>query len=55
VISVVASGAVLVYLPALIPAAVICCRKRQWLMFGAGFLTFGLVWLVGCVHLDDYL
>ena len=40
-------GAIVVYLLALIPAAVICCRKRQWAMFFAGWLTFGLVWCIG--------
>ncbi len=45
--SVVIYGAVLLYLATLIPAAVICCRKGQWLMFAAGWLTFGLVWYVG--------
>jgi hypothetical protein len=45
--SVVFYGAVLAYLLALVPAAVICARKRQWAMFFAGWLTFGLVWFVG--------
>jgi hypothetical protein len=45
--SVVFYGVLFVYLLALIPAAVICCRKRQWLMFAAGWLTLGLVWFVG--------
>ena len=46
-LSVIVYGAVLVYLLALPPAAVICIRKGQALMFAAGWLTLGLVWLVG--------
>ena len=46
-LSVVFYGMVIVYLLALLPVAVICCRKNQWLMFAAGWLTFGLVWFVG--------
>jgi hypothetical protein len=37
----------LLWLLALVPAAIVCLVKRRWLMFVAGFLTFGLVWFVG--------
>jgi hypothetical protein len=47
VAAVIVYGLVLAYLLALIPAAVLCCRKGQWGMFFAGWLTFGLVWFVG--------
>jgi hypothetical protein len=46
-LSVVIYGVALVYLLALIPAAAICICKGQWLMFFAGWLTFGLVWFIG--------
>jgi hypothetical protein len=37
----------LTYLLALIPGAVLCLHKGQFGMFFAGWLTFGLVWLIG--------
>jgi hypothetical protein len=30
-------------------AAVVCCLRRQWLLFICGFFTFGLAWFVGAV------
>ena len=39
-------GGVLVWLMALVPAAVICVRKREWAGFLAGWLSFGLAWVV---------
>jgi hypothetical protein len=40
-------GIGLVYLLALLPAAVICLHKGLFAMFFAGWLTLGLVWLIG--------
>jgi hypothetical protein len=42
-------GIGLVYLLALVPAAVICLRKGLVAMFFAGWLTLGLVWLIGAM------
>ena len=40
-------GTGLVYLLALVPAAVICLRKGQFAILFAGCLTLGLVWIIG--------
>lgn len=50
-LEVVAYGVALLWLVALVPAAVITCLKQQWLLFGVGWLTGGLLWFVGAASL----
>jgi len=40
-------GVALAWLVALLPAGVVTCLKGQWLFFGTGWLTGGLLWFVG--------
>jgi hypothetical protein len=44
-------GALALWLLALLPAAVITIFKEQWLLFGLGWLTLGILWLVGAASL----
>lgn len=44
-------GLVLLWLAALIPAAVITCLKNRWGLFALGWLTGGLLWFVGAAPL----
>jgi hypothetical protein len=42
-------GIFLTYLMALAPAAVVCCRKGEWMMFILGWPTLGLAWVIGAL------
>jgi hypothetical protein len=44
-------GATVLWLLALIPAAIVTALKERWPLFLAGWLTFGIVWLVGALAL----
>jgi hypothetical protein len=42
-------GIFLAYLVALVPAAVVCCLKGEWMMFILGWPTLGLAWMIGAL------
>jgi hypothetical protein len=44
-------GAIVLWLLAVIPAAVITVLKGRWSYFFCGWLTFGIVWIIGATAL----
>jgi len=44
-------GVLLVWLAALIPAAVATCLKERWLLFVFGFFAGGITWFIGATSL----
>ncbi len=49
ILAVVIVGLSLFYVIAAIPAAVVAGLKRNWVMFGVGFISFGIAWYVGAL------
>lgn len=44
-------GVALVWLSALVPAAIVTCLKQHWLLFTFGWLTCGVLWFVGALSI----
>lgn len=44
-------GMIALWLLAVIPAAIVTLLKGQWLLFGFGWLTLGILWFVGAASL----
>ncbi|HWO82743.1 MAG TPA: hypothetical protein VNM38_03005 [Solirubrobacterales bacterium] len=42
-------GAVLLWAITVVPAAVACCLRGQWLYFWCGWLTLGIPWYIGAL------
>jgi len=44
-------GVTLLWVSALLPAAVVTLLKRRWLLFGVGWISLGCGWLIGAALL----
>jgi hypothetical protein len=53
VVEVLVFGAFWVWLLGAFPAAVVTVLKERWLLFMAGWLTFGVTWFLGAIPLAD--
>lgn len=49
ILAVIIVGLLLSYALAAIPAAIVAALKRNWVMLGVGFISFGIAWYLGAL------